>query len=105
TGNETLLIKELGKYALVETQAPDGYIGLSQPVLLEATEARQAHSDTKNKHVTRFAVLSSSDKVTVDTSSTANDNVLKLQVKNRQKVYNLKILKRDAQNAQQGLTA
>ncbi|WP_029187925.1 SpaA isopeptide-forming pilin-related protein [Streptococcus suis] len=105
TGNETLLIKELGKYALVETQAPDGYIGLSQPVLLEATEARQAHSDTKNKHVTRFAVLSSRDKVTVDTSSTANDNVLKLQVKNRQKVYNLKILKRDAQNAQQGLTA
>ncbi|HFI0385363.1 TPA: SpaA isopeptide-forming pilin-related protein [Streptococcus suis] len=105
TGNETLLIKELGKYALVETQAPDGYIGLSQPVLLEATEALQAHSDTKNKHVTRFAVLSSSDKVTVDTSSTANDNVLKLQVKNRQKVYNLKILKRDAQNAQQGLTA
>ncbi|HFI0646211.1 TPA: SpaA isopeptide-forming pilin-related protein [Streptococcus suis] len=105
TGNETLLIKELGKYALVETQAPDGYIGLSQPVLLEATEARQAHSDTKNKHVTRFAVLSSSDKVTVDTSSTATDNVLKLQVKNRQKVYNLKILKRDAQNVQRGLTA
>lgn len=105
TGNETLLIKELGKYALVETQAPDGYIGLSEPVLLEATQEEQAHSDTRNKVVTRFAVLSSSDKVTVDTSSTANDNVMKLQVKNRQKVYNLKILKRDAQNAQQGLTA
>ncbi|HFI0791871.1 TPA: SpaA isopeptide-forming pilin-related protein [Streptococcus suis] len=105
TGNETLLIKELGKYALVETQAPDGYIGLSEPVLLEATQAEQAHSDTRNKVVTRFAVLSSSDKVTVDTSSTATDNVLKLQVKNRQKVYNLKILKRDAQNVQRGLTA
>ncbi|HFR3797578.1 TPA: SpaA isopeptide-forming pilin-related protein [Streptococcus suis] len=105
TGNETLLIKELGKYALVETQAPDGYIGLSEPVLLEAIQAEQAHSDTRNKFVTRFAVLSSSDKVTVDTSSTATDNVLKLQVKNRQKVYNLKILKRDAQNVQRGLTA
>ncbi|HFR3770563.1 TPA: SpaA isopeptide-forming pilin-related protein [Streptococcus suis] len=105
TGNETLLIKELGKYALVETQAPDGYIGLSEPVLLEATQAEQAHSDTRNKVVTRFAVLSSSDKVTVNTSSTATDNVLKLQVKNRQKVYNLKILKRDAQNVQRGLTA
>ncbi|WP_211195360.1 SpaA isopeptide-forming pilin-related protein [Streptococcus suis] len=105
TGNETLLIKELGKYALVETQAPDGYIGLSEPVLLEATQAEQAHSDTRNKVVTRFAVLSSSDKVTVDTSSTATDNVLKLQVKNRRKTGQFKLAKRAYSDSDRRLAA
>ncbi|NQH35663.1 hypothetical protein HO659_04780 [Streptococcus suis] len=97
-------VKVLGKYALVETQAPTGYTGLAAPVLLELYEASQPHNDQLNKAVTRFRVLSQTDKVTVDDSTTATDNTLKMVVKNVRNTFNFKVLKRDlATNA--GLNA
>ncbi|NQH39049.1 hypothetical protein HO657_00815 [Streptococcus suis] len=102
--SQNLQTKVLGRYALVETQAPTGYTGLSAPVLLELYEASQPHNDQLNKAVTRFRVLSQTDKVTVDDSTTATDNTLKMVVKNVRNTFNLKLLKRDlATNA--GLNA
>ncbi|MEG3270168.1 SpaA isopeptide-forming pilin-related protein [Streptococcus suis] len=98
-------VKVLGKYALVETQAPTGYTGLSAPVLLELYEASQPHNDQLNKAVTRFRVLSQTDKVTVDDSTTATDNTLKMVVKNVRNTFNLKLLKRDLANPNTGLNA
>ncbi|WP_105161350.1 SpaA isopeptide-forming pilin-related protein [Streptococcus suis] len=98
-------VKVLGKYALVETQAPTGYTGLAAPVLLELYEASQSHNDQLNKAVTRFRVLSQTDKVTVDDSTTATDNTLKMVVKNVRNTFNLKLLKRDFANPNTGLNA
>ncbi|NQN74964.1 hypothetical protein HPA03_08610, partial [Streptococcus suis] len=98
-------VKVLGKYALVETQAPTGYTGLAAPVLLELYEASQSHNDQLNKAVTRFRVLSQTDKVTVDDSTTATDNTLKMVVKNVRNTFNLKLLKRDLANPNTGLDA
>ncbi|HEM5163454.1 TPA: discoidin domain-containing protein [Streptococcus suis] len=98
-------VKVLGKYALVETQAPTGYTGLAAPVLLELYEASQPHNDQLNKAVTRFRVLSQTDKVTVDDSTTATDNTLKMVVKNVRNTFNLKLLKRDLNNTETGLNA
>ncbi|HEM5173880.1 TPA: discoidin domain-containing protein [Streptococcus suis] len=98
-------VKVLGKYALVETQAPTGYTGLAAPVLLELYEASQPHNDQLNKAVTRFRVLSQTDKVTVDDSTTATDNTLKMVVKNVRNTFNLKLLKRDLNNTEIGLNA
>ncbi|HEM3581359.1 TPA: discoidin domain-containing protein [Streptococcus suis] len=98
-------VKVLGKYALVETQAPTGYTGLAAPVLLELYEASQPHNDQLNKAVTRFRVLSQTDKVTVDDSTTATDNTLKMVVKNVRNTFNLKLLKRDLANPNTGLNA
>ncbi|HEM4252065.1 TPA: discoidin domain-containing protein [Streptococcus suis] len=98
-------VKVLGKYALVETQAPTGYTGLAAPVLLELYEASQPHNDQLNKAVTRFRVLSQTDKVTVDDSTTATDNTLKMVVKNVRNTFNLKLLKRDLANPNTGLDA
>ncbi|HEL1961732.1 TPA: discoidin domain-containing protein [Streptococcus suis] len=98
-------VKVLGKYALVETQAPTGYTGLAAPVLLELYEASQPHNDQLNKAVTRFRVLSQTDKVTVDDSTTATDNTLKMVVKNVRNTFNLKLLKRDLANQNTGLNA
>ncbi|HFU4517372.1 TPA: SpaA isopeptide-forming pilin-related protein [Streptococcus suis] len=97
-------VKVLGKYALKETQAPTGYTGLAAPVLLELYEENQPHNTQLNKAVTRFRVLSQTDKVTVDDSTTATDNTLKMVVKNVRNTFNFKVLKRDlATNA--GLNA
>ncbi|HFR3896598.1 TPA: SpaA isopeptide-forming pilin-related protein, partial [Streptococcus suis] len=97
-------VNVLGRYALVETQAPTGYTGLSAPVLLELYEASQPHNTQLNKAVTRFRVLSQTDKVTVDDSTAATDNTLKMVVKNVRNTFNFKVLKRDlATNA--GLNA
>ncbi|MBY5006685.1 discoidin domain-containing protein, partial [Streptococcus suis] len=98
-------VKVLGKYALVETQAPTGYTGLAAPVLLELYEASQPHNDQLNKAVTRFRVLSQTDKVTIDGSTTATDNTLKMVVKNVRNTFNLKLLKRDLTNQNTGLNA
>ncbi|MGU7989198.1 SpaA isopeptide-forming pilin-related protein [Streptococcus suis] len=98
-------VKVLGKYALVETQAPTGYTGLAAPVLLELYEASQPHNDQLNKAVTRFRVHSQTDKVTVDDSTTATDNTLKMVVKNVRNTFNLKLLKRDLANPNTGLNA
>ncbi|MGQ7556242.1 SpaA isopeptide-forming pilin-related protein [Streptococcus suis] len=98
-------VKVLGKYALVETQAPTGYTGLAAPVLLELYEENQPHNTQLNKAVTRFRVLSQTDKVTVDDSTTATDNTLKMVVKNVRNTFNLKLLKRDLNNTETGLNA
>ncbi|MGU8044987.1 SpaA isopeptide-forming pilin-related protein [Streptococcus suis] len=98
-------VKVLGKYALVETQAPTGYTGLAAPVLLELYEENQPHNTQLNKAVTRFRVLSQTDKVTVDDSTTATDNTLKMVVKNVRNTFNLKLLKRDLANPNTGLNA
>uniref|UniRef100_UPI00187690EF SpaA isopeptide-forming pilin-related protein n=1 Tax=Streptococcus suis TaxID=1307 RepID=UPI00187690EF len=103
--SQNLQTKVLGRYALVETQAPTGYTGLSAPVLLELYEASQPHNDQLNKAVTRFRVLSQTDKVTVDDSTTATDNTLKMVVKNVRNTFNLKLLKRDLANPNTGLNA
>ncbi|HEM3693931.1 TPA: discoidin domain-containing protein, partial [Streptococcus suis] len=98
-------VKVLGKYALKETQAPTGYTGLAAPVLLELYEENQPHNTQLNKAVTRFRVLSQTDKVTVDDSTTATDNTLKMVVKNVRNTFNLKLLKRDLANPTTGLDA
>ncbi|QZT18440.1 discoidin domain-containing protein [Streptococcus suis] len=98
-------VNVLGRYALVETQAPTGYTGLSAPVLLELYEASQPHNTQLNKAVTRFRVLSQTDKVTVDDSTAATDNTLKMVVKNVRNTFNLKLLKRDLANPNTGLDA
>ncbi|HGO8538094.1 TPA: SpaA isopeptide-forming pilin-related protein, partial [Streptococcus suis] len=103
--SQNLQTKVLGRYALVETQAPTGYTGLAAPVLLELYEASQPHNDQLNKAVTRFRVLSQTDKVTVDDSTTATDNTLKMVVKNVRNTFNFKVLKRDLANPNTGLNA
>ncbi|WP_193441614.1 SpaA isopeptide-forming pilin-related protein, partial [Streptococcus suis] len=103
--SQNLQTKVLGRYALVETQAPTGYTGLSAPVLLELYEENQPHNTQLNKAVTRFRVLSQTDKVTVDDSTTATDNTLKMVVKNVRNTFNLKLLKRDFANPNTGLNA
>ncbi|QTA56007.1 discoidin domain-containing protein [Streptococcus suis] len=103
--SQNLQTKVLGRYALVETQAPTGYTGLSAPVLLELYEENQPHNTQLNKAVTRFRVLSRTDKVTVDDSTTATDNTLKMVVKNVRNTFNLKLLKRDLANPNTGLNA
>ncbi|HEM6508853.1 TPA: discoidin domain-containing protein [Streptococcus suis] len=101
----TMNAKVLGKYALVETQAPIGYTGLATPVLLELYESSQPHNNQLNKAVTRFRVLTQSDKVAVDDTTTATDNTLKIVVKNARNNFNLKLLKRDFENPNTGLSA
>ncbi|MDG4526314.1 SpaA isopeptide-forming pilin-related protein [Streptococcus suis] len=103
--SQNLQTKVLGRYALVETQAPTGYTGLAAPVLLELYEENQPHNTQLNKAVTRFRVLSQTDKVTVDDSTTATDNTLKMVVKNVRNTFNLKLLKRDLANPNTGLNA
>ncbi|HEM6305433.1 TPA: discoidin domain-containing protein [Streptococcus suis] len=103
--SQNLQTKVLGRYALVETQAPTGYTGLSAPVLLELYEENQPHNTQLNKAVTRFRVLSQTDKVTVDDSTTATDNTLKMVVKNVRNTFNLKLLKRDLATPTTGLNA
>ncbi|HFU3967680.1 TPA: SpaA isopeptide-forming pilin-related protein [Streptococcus suis] len=103
--SQNLQTKVLGRYALVETQAPTGYTGLSAPVLLELYEENQPHNTQLNKAVTRFRVLSQTDKVTVDDSTAATDNTLKMVVKNVRNTFNLKLLKRDLANPNTGLNA
>ncbi|HEM6179667.1 TPA: discoidin domain-containing protein [Streptococcus suis] len=103
--SQNLQTKVLGRYALVETQAPTGYTGLSAPVLLELYEASQPHNDQLNKAVTRFRVLSQTDKVTVDDSTAATDNTLKMVVKNMRNTFNMKLLKRELANPNTGLDA
>ncbi|HEP1831837.1 TPA: discoidin domain-containing protein [Streptococcus suis] len=98
-------VNVLGRYALVETQAPTGYTGLAAPVLLELYEASQPHNTQLNKAVTRFRVLSQTDKVTVDDSTAATDNTLKMVVKNVRNTFNMKLLKRDLANPNTGLDA
>lgn len=83
---DTLRITELGKYALVETQPPENYIGLEQPILIEAYETTQAHNATLNKYVTRFRVLTQTTDVRFDDTQTSQNNILKLYVKNKRKI-------------------
>ncbi|HEM3661981.1 TPA: discoidin domain-containing protein [Streptococcus suis] len=103
--SQNLQTKVLGRYALVETQAPTGYTGLSAPVLLELYEENQPHNTQLNKAVTRFRVLSQTDKVTVDDRTAATDNTLKMVVKNVRNTFNLKLFKRDLANPNTGLNA
>ncbi|HFU4462817.1 TPA: SpaA isopeptide-forming pilin-related protein [Streptococcus suis] len=90
-----LLAKELGRYALVETQAPTGYRRLNNPILLDLFETGQSHDGTRNKAVTRFRkVYDTESDLVIDTTNTVNDNTIKLKVKNYPDRYQLKLLKR-----------
>ncbi|MGQ7446719.1 SpaA isopeptide-forming pilin-related protein, partial [Streptococcus suis] len=99
---QTLEAKVLGRYALVEVAPPTGYRALAGPVLLDLTTAQETHSGSQMKTVTRFTLVDSTDKVTIDT---ATANVLKIFVKNELITYNLKLLKRDLANPNIGLNA
>lgn len=85
--------KTLGKYALVETEAPNGYVKLSKPTLLELYEDKQSHDGTLNKAVTRFKVLNNNEKVVVDTSDTVNTNRMYIKIKNEKVKTNISIQK------------
>ncbi|NQN85412.1 hypothetical protein HO998_07275, partial [Streptococcus suis] len=90
-----LSAKELGRYALVETQAPTGYRRLSNPILMDLFETGQSHDGTRNKAVTRFRkVYDTESDLVIDTTNTVNDNTIKLKVKNYPDRYQLKLLKR-----------
>ncbi|HEL2001806.1 TPA: discoidin domain-containing protein [Streptococcus suis] len=90
-----LSAKELGRYALVETQAPTGYRRLNNPILLDLFETGQSHDGTRNKAVTRFRkVYDTESDLVIDTTNTVNDNTIKLKVKNYSDRYQLKLLKR-----------
>ncbi|HEM4335328.1 TPA: discoidin domain-containing protein [Streptococcus suis] len=90
-----LSAKELGRYALVETQAPTGYRRLSNPILMDLFETGQSHDGTRNKAVTRFRkVYDTESDIVIDTTNTVNDNTIKLKVKNYPDRYQLKLLKR-----------
>ncbi|HEM5223899.1 TPA: discoidin domain-containing protein [Streptococcus suis] len=90
-----LSAKELGRYALVETQAPTGYRRLNNPILLDLFETGQSHDGTRNKAVTRFRkVYDTESDLVIDTTNTVNDNIIKLKVKNYPDRYQLKLLKR-----------
>ncbi|HEM5096858.1 TPA: discoidin domain-containing protein [Streptococcus suis] len=100
-----LSAKELGRYALVETQAPTGYRRLNNPILLDLFETGQSHDGTRNKAVTRFRkVYDTESDLVIDTTNTVNDNTIKLKVKNYPDRYQLKLLKR-ALNGTTGLVA
>ncbi|WP_171943434.1 SpaA isopeptide-forming pilin-related protein [Streptococcus suis] len=99
---QTLEAKVLGRYALVEVAPPTGYRALAGPVLLDLTTAQETHSGSQMKTVSRFTLVDSTDKVTIDT---ATANVLKIFVKNELITYNLKLLKRDLANPTTGLDA
>ncbi|HEL1602798.1 TPA: discoidin domain-containing protein [Streptococcus suis] len=100
-----LSAKELGRYALVETQAPTGYRRLTDPILLDLFETGQSHDGTRNKAVTRFRkVYDTESDLVIDTTNTVNDNIIKLKVKNYPERYQLKLLKR-ALNGTTGLVA
>ncbi|HFU4465291.1 TPA: SpaA isopeptide-forming pilin-related protein [Streptococcus suis] len=100
-----LSAKELGRYALVETQAPTGYRRLTDPILLDLFETGQSHDGTRNKAVTRFRkVYDTESDIVIDTTNTVNDNIIKLRVKNYPERYQLKLLKR-ALNGTTGLVA
>ncbi|WP_024409825.1 SpaA isopeptide-forming pilin-related protein [Streptococcus suis] len=99
---QTLQAKVLGRYALVEVAPPTGYRALAGPVLLDLTTAQETHSGSQMKTVSRFTLVDSTDKVTIDT---ATANVLKIFVKNELITYNLKLLKRDFANPNTGLNA
>ncbi|MDW8766705.1 SpaA isopeptide-forming pilin-related protein, partial [Streptococcus suis] len=100
--SQALQAKVLGRYALVEVAPPTGYRALAGPVLLDLTTAQETHSGSQMKTVSRFTLVDSTDKVTIDT---ATANVLKIFVKNELITYNLKLLKRDLANPTTGLDA
>ncbi|HFI0794650.1 TPA: SpaA isopeptide-forming pilin-related protein [Streptococcus suis] len=105
TNASALSAKELGRYALVETQAPTGYRRLTDPILLDLFETGQSHDGTRNKAVTRFRkVYDTESDIVIDTTNTVNDNIIKLRVKNYPERYQLKLLKR-AINGTTGLVA
>ncbi|MBY5022353.1 discoidin domain-containing protein, partial [Streptococcus suis] len=99
---QTLEAKVIGRYALVEGAPPTGYRGLASPVLLDLQTLQQSHSGSQMKTVSRFTLVDSTDKVTIDT---ATANVLKIFVKNELLTYNLLIKKRDLANPNTGLDA
>ncbi|MFM0682188.1 SpaA isopeptide-forming pilin-related protein [Streptococcus suis] len=89
----------LGKYVLVEAQAPEGYDGLNGPALLELYEATQVYAVTQQKAVTRFSVLSQTNSVSVTDLSAVSGvpaNAISIKVKNTQKSYNFKVIKKDS---------
>ncbi|WP_105128273.1 SpaA isopeptide-forming pilin-related protein [Streptococcus suis] len=100
--SQALQAKVLGRYALVEVAPPTGYRALAGPVLLDLTTAQETHSGSQMKTVSRFTLVDSTDKVTIDT---ATANVLKIFVKNELLTYNLLIKKRDLANPNTGLNA
>ncbi|CYU97036.1 SpaA isopeptide-forming pilin-related protein [Streptococcus suis] len=105
TNASVLSAKELGRYALVETQAPTGYRRLTNPILMDLFETGQSHDGTRNKAVTRFRkVYDTESDLVIDTTNTVNDNIIKLKVKNYPERYQLKLLKR-ALNGTTGLVA
>ncbi|NQH78816.1 hypothetical protein HO640_07790 [Streptococcus suis] len=88
----------LGKYVLVEAQAPEGYDGLTAPVLLELEETTRAYDVTQQKAVTRFRVLSQTNSVSVADLPGVSGvlaNAISIKVKNTQKSYNFKVIKKD----------
>lgn len=102
--SQKLQATTLGRYALVETAAPTGYIGLSSPVLMDLVTAQQVHSGTQMKTVSRFTLVNPSDMVTIDASTANSDNTLRVYVKNEFENFHLKVLKRHVTNGS-GLVA
>ncbi|HFI2431346.1 TPA: SpaA isopeptide-forming pilin-related protein [Streptococcus suis] len=89
----------LGKYVLVEAQAPEGYDGLNGPALLELYETTQVYAVTQQKAVTRFRVLSQTNSVSVTDLPAVSGvlaNAISIKVKNTQKSYNFKVIKKDS---------
>lgn len=89
----------LGKYVLVEAQAPEGYDGLNGPALLELYETTQAYAVSQQKAVTRFRVLSQTNSVSVTDLPGVSGvlaNAISIKVKNTQKSYNFKVIKKDS---------
>uniref|UniRef100_UPI001EDE6DE9 MSCRAMM family protein n=1 Tax=Streptococcus suis TaxID=1307 RepID=UPI001EDE6DE9 len=97
----------LGKYVLVEAQAPEGYDGLTAPVLLELSETTKTDTLGRQKAVTRFSVLSQTNSVSVSELPDGSDtlaNAISIKVKNTQRNYNFRVLKKDF-NTNAGLDA
>ncbi|MFM0899612.1 SpaA isopeptide-forming pilin-related protein [Streptococcus suis] len=97
----------LGRYALVEVQAPEGYDGLTAPVLLELSETTKTDTLGRQKAVTRFSVLSQTNSVSVSELPDGSDtlaNAISIKVKNTQRNYNFRVLKKDF-NTNAGLDA
>lgn len=83
--NEIQKAKLLGKYALVETEAPTGYRKLEKPVLMELYEDEQVHYAPQMKKVTRWRILTKAEDevyATFHTADVNNDNTVEIHIKN-----------------------
>lgn len=111
-GKTTQKANQLGRYALVETENPEGYEKV-EPILMDLVETRQNHDASKKKHTTAWAIVGETvakdsegyatfagekalAKVKIDyTGLSQNKIVLKVKNKKGAKKVKLKIIKTD----------